>query len=66
MQIRPEIGRASEVQLPILREEGDRMNRELKPCPFCGSEAHIEKVRVRVHRGTEDDENEFDVRNRLF
>jgi hypothetical protein len=24
---------------------------ELKPCPFCGQEAHIEKVRVRVRRG---------------
>lgn len=26
-------------------------NRELKPCPFCGSEAHIEKARVRVRKG---------------
>ena len=26
-------------------------NIELKPCPFCGSEAHIEKTMVRVHRG---------------
>ena len=24
---------------------------ELKPCPFCGSEAHVEKVRVRARRG---------------
>lgn len=29
------------------------MSRVLKPCPFCGSEAHIEKskVRVRVRKG---------------
>jgi hypothetical protein len=26
-------------------------NSELKPCPFCGSEAHIEKIRVRIRRG---------------
>lgn len=24
---------------------------ELKPCPFCGSEAHIEETRVRIRRG---------------
>ncbi len=24
--------------------------RVLKPCPFCGSEAHIEKSKVRIHK----------------
>ena len=27
------------------------MSKELKPCPFCGSEAHIEKSKVRVRKG---------------
>ena len=26
------------------------MSRELKPCPFCGSEAHIEKAKVRIRK----------------
>ena len=27
------------------------MSSELKPCPFCGSEAHVEKAKVRIHKG---------------
>ena len=26
-------------------------NIELKPCPFCGSEAHIGKAKARIHKG---------------
>ena len=31
------------------------MSRELKPCPFCGSEARIEKAKVRILGGLSDD-----------